>query len=63
MKRDFSLKIDIIVLYLTIQMRGVLILSLMGKSNNRVFVYKDMPDISTKKNIDIILTPQLYIHF
>jgi len=36
-------------------------LSLMGKSNNRVFVYKDMPDISTKKNIDIILTPQLYI--
>jgi len=33
-------------------MRGVLILSLMGKSNNRVFVYKDMPDISTKKNID-----------
>ena len=32
----------------------------MGKSNPRVLVYRDMESISTKDNIDIILTPQFY---
>jgi len=32
----------------------------MGKSNKRVLVYKDMPTITTKEQVDIILTPQFY---
>ncbi|MCK4441951.1 MAG: hypothetical protein KAU90_08080, partial [Sulfurovaceae bacterium] len=35
-------------------------MNLMGKSNPRVLVYRDMESISTKDNIDIILTPQFY---
>jgi len=35
-------------------------LSLMGKSNRRLLVYRDMPKVSISKSIDIILTPQFY---
>ncbi len=35
-------------------------MSLMGKSNKRLLVHKDMPNITTNENIDIILTPQFY---
>jgi len=32
----------------------------MGTSNKRLLVYKDMPTITTKEQVDIIVTPQLY---
>jgi len=41
-------------------MKGIEILNLMGKSNKRLLVHKDIPNITIKKNIDIILTPQFY---
>jgi hypothetical protein len=50
----------IIVLVLTTQKKGVQILNLMGNSNRRVLVHKDMESISTINSIDIVLTPQFY---
>jgi len=41
-------------------MKGIEILNLMGKSNKRLLVHKDIENITTNKNIDIILTPQFY---
>lgn len=35
-------------------------MSLMGKSNKRLLLYKDMPNVKIKKHIDIILSPQFY---
>ena len=35
-------------------------MSLMGKSNRRLLVYRDMPKVSIGKSVDIILTPQFY---
>jgi hypothetical protein len=41
-------------------MKGIEILNLMGKSSKKLLVHKDIPNITIKKNIDIILTPQFY---
>ena len=41
-------------------MKGVQILNLMGRTNRRVLVHRDMQSITTIDSIDIILTPQFY---
>ncbi len=35
-------------------------MNLMGKSNRRLLIYRDMPNIDIKGHIDIILSPQFY---
>jgi len=42
-------------------MKGVQILNLMGNSNRKLLVHKEMHSINTTDNVDIILTPQFYI--
>ncbi len=41
-------------------MEGVVILSLMDKSKNRLFIHKDMEHVSLTQSVEIILTPQFY---
>ena len=41
-------------------MKGVKILNLLGKTNKRVLVHKEMQDINTIDSVDIVLTPQFY---
>ena len=53
--------IPIIVLVLTTQKKGVHILNLMGNSNKRVLVHRDMEHVDFNESVDIILTPQFYI--
>jgi len=41
-------------------MKGIEILNLMGNSNKKLLVHREMESINTNENIDIILTPQFY---
>jgi hypothetical protein len=41
-------------------MKGIEILNLMGKSNKRLLVHKDIKNININNAVDIVLTPQFY---
>jgi hypothetical protein len=47
-------------LNLTTSKEGVATLSLMDKSNNRLFIHKNMEPVSLKQSVEIILTPEFY---